>query len=51
MSELICHCFGYTKEDIIQDVIRNGHSTIYKRIISENKSGDCRCAEINPKGS
>lgn len=50
MSKLICYCFGYTAEDIKQDVIQNGQSTIYGKIVSEKKSGGCRCAEKNPRG-
>ena len=50
MSELVCYCFGYTSEDIEQDVIQNGKSTIFERIMNEKKAGGCQCAEKNPKG-
>lgn len=50
MSELICFCFGYTAEDIQQDVLDNGRSTICERIMNEKKIGGCKCAEKNPKG-
>ncbi len=50
MEELICYCFGYTKEDIINDLKQNkGVSLILKRIMSEKRAGNCRCKEKNPK--
>lgn len=50
MSETICYCFGYTAEDIRQDVRRNGgRSLILERIADERKKGMCRCAELNPQ--
>ncbi|SIN91532.1 hypothetical protein SAMN02745161_1164 [Halodesulfovibrio marinisediminis DSM 17456] len=50
MSELICYCFSYTAEDIEQDVLDNGRSTIFEIIMNEKKVGGCQCAEKNPKG-
>ena len=50
MSELVCYCFGYTSDDIEQDVIQNGKSTIFERIMNEKKASGCQCAEKNPKG-
>ncbi len=50
MSRLICYCFGYTEEDLCQDVLRHGRSQIMARIIAEKKEGHCRCAETNPSG-
>jgi hypothetical protein len=50
MEELICYCFNYTVSDIVNDVRRNGKSTIMERILSEKKAGGCQCAEKNPKG-
>ncbi len=47
---LICHCFGYTQRDIIQDVHKNGKSTILERIVAEKKMGGCQCAAKNPAG-
>ncbi len=48
--ELICYCFNYTAEDIHRDYETNGHSTILERIKVERTSGNCGCAEKNPKG-
>jgi hypothetical protein len=50
MSRLICYCFGYTEEDLCQDVLRHGRSLIMERILAEKKDGHCRCAEKNPSG-
>ncbi|MEK6202336.1 MAG: hypothetical protein N2A40_07960 [Desulfobulbaceae bacterium] len=50
MSSLICYCFGYTEEDLRQDVLRHGQSLILKRIVAAKKDGQCRCAETNPAG-
>ncbi len=50
MSELVCHCFGYTAGDIEQDARANGRSLILERILAEKRAGACRCAETNPTG-
>lgn len=50
MSDLICYCFGYSKEDIEQDYLNNGRSTIMEKIQMEKKFGNCQCAVKNPKG-
>lgn len=49
-NDLVCYCFGYTRNDIEQDFIRNGQSLIMGRITSEKKHGGCDCANKNPKG-
>ena len=50
MSDLICYCFGYNSEDIEQDFLSNGKSTIFERIMAEKQAGECQCADKNPKG-
>ena len=51
MSEMICYCFQYTEDDIIQDVrAHNGRSLIMERIAAEKKAGQCRCIHTNPAG-
>ena len=47
---LICYCFGYTQQDIIQDVHKNGKSTILERIMAAKQAGGCQCAVKNPTG-
>ncbi len=50
-NELVCYCFGYTKEDIEKDYAdSNGQSTILERIRFEKRAGQCDCAQKNPKG-
>jgi len=48
-SGLVCYCFGYTVDDIKNDFVENGHSTIMDRIINEKKDGNCHCETTNPK--
>ena len=50
IDTLICYCFGYTKDDIEQDFIRNRRSVIMKKITAEKKMDGCDCANKNPKG-
>jgi len=50
IDNLICYCFGYTKDDIKQDLIRNRRSVILEKIILEKKANGCDCANKNPKG-
>ena len=49
MNEMICYCFGYTRETIEQDVLENGRSIITEKIIAE-KIGGCNCRTKNHKG-
>ena len=50
-NDLVCHCLGYTKKDIVIDYVDNeGQSKILERILSEKKAGKCDCAQRNPKG-
>ncbi len=50
-QDLVCHCFGYSIEDIEKDYFANGgQSTILQRISFEKRSGKCECAQKNPKG-
>ena len=49
-SETICYCFGYSREDIIDDYQQGGESKILMRIIAEKKSGGCECQLKNPTG-
>ncbi len=47
--DLICYCFGYSREDIIADARQHGHSTILTTIMDHSKAGECNCATNNPK--
>jgi len=49
-EDLVCYCFQYTKKNIIDDFLKNNHSTILERIINEKKINGCNCEIKNPKG-
>jgi len=50
VEDLICYCFRYSVDDILQDYQINGKSTIMEKIQREKKTGNCQCAVKNPKG-
>lgn len=50
MAITVCYCFGYTEEDLCQDVLAHGRSLIMERITREKRAGQCQCAQTNPSG-
>ena len=50
LTDLICYCFNYTRQDIEQDLLANSRSLILEKIAQEKKFGGCQCAVKNPKG-
>ncbi|KPJ78284.1 MAG: BFD-like (2Fe-2S) protein [Deltaproteobacteria bacterium SG8_13] len=50
MSEMICYCFTFSRQDIVKDFGNNGRSTIMEMIAREKQLGRCDCAAKNPKG-
>ena len=51
MNTQICFCFGYSEDDITQDVLANkGRSLIMERILYEKKGGGCNCGATHPLG-
>jgi hypothetical protein len=46
----ICYCFGFTKQDIEDEIGETGHSTVADRIAAEVKAGNCACEVKNPSG-
>jgi len=50
IQDLICYCFAFTKQDIEQDLMKNGRSLIMEKIMTEKKTGGCDCKNLNPKG-
>jgi len=50
VTHLVCHCFGYTDQDILEDIRKNGRSLILEKIVEAKKTGGCDCAHRNPKG-
>ena len=50
VNDIVCHCFGFSVNDIEKDYLDNEVSTIMKKIKMEKKFGNCQCATKNPKG-
>ena len=50
IEDLVCYCFGFSKQDIEQDLVENGRSLIMEKIMTEKKTGGCDCKNLNPKG-
>ncbi len=49
-KQLICYCFNYTKEQVL-DAINNGdEQEIIQSIKSQMKNLGCMCTKRNPKG-
>lgn len=46
----VCYCFGFTRQDIWDEIRQTGHSTIAERIKVEVKAGNCACELKNPSG-
>jgi len=46
----ICYCFGFTRQDIWDEIRRTGKSTAAKRITAEVRAGNCACEVKNPSG-
>src|SRR5437660_6754632 len=46
----ICYCFGFTRQDIWEEIRSTGKSTVAKRIRAEVEAGRCACEVKNPSG-
>lgn len=46
----VCYCFGFTRQDIWEEIRRTGRSTVAERITAEVKAGNCACEVKNPSG-
>ena len=46
----ICYCFGFTRQDIWNEIHATGKPTIAERIAAEVRAGDCACQVKNPSG-
>lgn len=46
----ICYCFGFTRQDIWDEICSTGKSTVAKRITAEVEAGRCACEVRNPSG-
>jgi hypothetical protein len=50
MIDLVCYCFAYSREDIEQDVLKNGRSLIMEKIMAAKRFDGCQCSTKNPRG-
>lgn len=46
----ICYCFGFTRQDIWDEIGSTGKSTVAKQIAAEVEAGRCACEVKNPSG-
>lgn len=46
----VCYCFGYTIENIHDEIRETGRSTVEKEISNKIQSGLCHCEDANPEG-
>ena len=46
----VCYCFGFTRDDIFDEIRKTGRSTVAERITAEVKAGNCACEVKNPSG-
>lgn len=46
----VCYCFGFTRQDILEEIRATGQSTVAKRIAVEVEAGRCACEIKNPSG-
>jgi hypothetical protein len=44
----ICYCFGFSRQDIWDEIRSTGKSTVAKRITAEVEAGRCACEVKNP---
>ena len=47
---LMCYCFGFTRQDICDEIRSTGKSTVAKRITAEVEAGRWACEVRNPSG-
>lgn len=47
---LVCYCFGFTRQDISDEIRSTGKSTVAKRITAEVEAGRCASEMKNPSG-
>jgi len=47
----LCYCFGFTEQDVYDEVKATGRCTISERITARVQAGECACEIKNPQGS
>ena len=46
----ICYCFGFSRQDIWDEIRSKGISSVAERVATEVKAGRCACELKNPSG-
>lgn len=46
----VCYCFGYTEENIADEIEETGESTVVEWITERVEAGECACKYKNPTG-
>jgi Zinc binding domain len=46
----VCYCFGFMRQDIWNETLSTGKSTVAERITAEVEAGRCACEVKNPSG-
>jgi len=46
----VCYCFGFTRNDIENEIAETGRLTVADRIKTEVNAGNCACEVKNPSG-
>ena len=46
----VCYCWGFTAREIVEDLARQGRSTVRAFIMERVKAGQCSCERTNPSG-
>lgn len=49
--EEICYCFDIFRHHIRNEIQKTGKTIIPEFISAQVKAGNCRCKDLNPKGS
>ena len=47
----ICYCFHIFRQDIEQEIRKTGSTTIPDFVTAQVKAGNCRCKDVNLKGT
>lgn len=47
----LCYCFGFSEQDVREEIAAEGHTTIPQRISALIKERMCACEERNPSGA
>ena len=49
-DDTVCHCFGFRRADILDELRRKGVTDIPGRIREKTRNGECDCERLNPSG-